>query len=569
MTDVGELVVRIRADAAQLEREMKKAGAVVQQGAGGMEKSFGRLRSEIASLAPTISALALVGFAKHAFQAADRLNDLAQRTGVAGSTLSALENPLKKSGSSVDDLSGAMIKLNNVLGEAVGSKEAAKNFEAIGLSVSDLLAMSPEERLYAVAKAINGIGDESAQTNGLLAVMGRGAGTLLPLFKELGDDLDNVVKKQKELGHAITDAELRKIDEFGDMLTENIHSAELVAIRFIGLLNDIGAKLAQMAIDSDLPLSKYAAAGVSISYVKPDVVSDKDLAKGITDSLGIPNEDAEQEKRRKKQAAEAAIAAAQAKAAAEASAKTMKAGKEALDEYTLSLERQNKVLQQTPREQAALEVSYKLTDLAKKAGITLTQEQIAANMELARTNYDLAESMQEAARFQQILHDKLSQTLTDIAFRAGSAKEAMLGFAESIAKAAFEKKVAGPLADALIGTGGGKGLLDDAIGGIGSVFGGFFADGGSPPVGLPSIVGERGPEIFVPKTAGTIIPNGAMGGGQQIQVINHWHVSPGVEETVEIGLRRAAPAIVSQSVAAMIQAAQHGGAASRVFGKRS
>jgi phage-related minor tail protein len=34
-----------------------------------------------------------------------------------------------------------------------------------------------------------------------------------------------------------------------------------------------------------------------------------------------------------------------------------------------------------------------------------------------------------------------------------------------------------------------------------------FADGGSPPIGVPSLVGERGPELFVPKTSGTIIPN--------------------------------------------------------------
>jgi len=42
-----------------------------------------------------------------------------------------------------------------------------------------------------------------------------------------------------------------------------------------------------------------------------------------------------------------------------------------------------------------------------------------------------------------------------------------------------------------------------------------FADGGDPPVGRASIVGERGPELFIPKTAGTIIPNhdlGKMGG---------------------------------------------------------
>lgn len=39
-----------------------------------------------------------------------------------------------------------------------------------------------------------------------------------------------------------------------------------------------------------------------------------------------------------------------------------------------------------------------------------------------------------------------------------------------------------------------------------------FADGGSPPVGRPSIVGERGPELFVPTTAGQIIPNHMLSG---------------------------------------------------------
>jgi hypothetical protein len=38
-----------------------------------------------------------------------------------------------------------------------------------------------------------------------------------------------------------------------------------------------------------------------------------------------------------------------------------------------------------------------------------------------------------------------------------------------------------------------------------------FAEGGRPPVGRASLVGERGPELFVPDNAGTIIPNHAMG----------------------------------------------------------
>jgi tape measure domain-containing protein len=41
---------------------------------------------------------------------------------------------------------------------------------------------------------------------------------------------------------------------------------------------------------------------------------------------------------------------------------------------------------------------------------------------------------------------------------------------------------------------------------------GSFAEGGRPPVGRASLVGERGPELFVPSRAGTIIPNSSLGG---------------------------------------------------------
>jgi phage-related minor tail protein len=67
------------------------------------------------------------------------------------------------------------------------------------------------------------------------------------------------------------------------------------------------------------------------------------------------------------------------------------------------------------------------------------------------------------------------------------------------------------------GGGGGGGLFSTAPKAGGLKLG--FADGGDPPVGMASLVGERGPELFVPKTAGTIIPNhqlGSMGGGAQV-----------------------------------------------------
>ena len=62
-----------------------------------------------------------------------------------------------------------------------------------------------------------------------------------------------------------------------------------------------------------------------------------------------------------------------------------------------------------------------------------------------------------------------------------------------------------------------------------------FANGGDPPVGQISLVGERGPELFIPKTSGTIIPNDQLGGNsgnngqnqqsmQPIIIANTWNV---------------------------------------------
>lgn len=54
----------------------------------------------------------------------------------------------------------------------------------------------------------------------------------------------------------------------------------------------------------------------------------------------------------------------------------------------------------------------------------------------------------------------------------------------------------------------------DAFKGISSLFSGKgFANGGMPPVGRFSVVGERGPELFMPRVPGTIIPNHMLGGG--------------------------------------------------------
>ena len=76
-------------------------------------------------------------------------------------------------------------------------------------------------------------------------------------------------------------------------------------------------------------------------------------------------------------------------------------------------------------------------------------------------------------------------------------------------------------------------------------FGGFFsglgfADGGRPPVGKASVVGERGPELFVPSVGGKIISNDQIGrGGATVNVTvnaTESNVSASGGEAKQLGL---------------------------------
>jgi lambda family phage tail tape measure protein len=60
----------------------------------------------------------------------------------------------------------------------------------------------------------------------------------------------------------------------------------------------------------------------------------------------------------------------------------------------------------------------------------------------------------------------------------------------------------------------GGGFFGNLFGGL---FGGGRSAGGAVNQNTPYMVGERGPEMFVPGNAGNIIPNTALGGGEVMQ----------------------------------------------------
>ncbi len=90
-----------------------------------------------------------------------------------------------------------------------------------------------------------------------------------------------------------------------------------------------------------------------------------------------------------------------------------------------------------------------------------------------------------------------------------------------------------------------------------------LAGGGAVQKGAPALVGERGPEIFVPNTGGTIMNNmnskNAMGGGSPIIVNQSVNFATGVVPTVRAEVQKMLPQISDVTKGAVLEAAVRGG----------
>ena len=94
------------------------------------------------------------------------------------------------------------------------------------------------------------------------------------------------------------------------------------------------------------------------------------------------------------------------------------------------------------------------------------------------------------------------------------------------------------------------------------------AGGGTVQAGTPTLVGERGPELFVPGSAGSIRTNadtkGSSGGG--VNIVQNLNFAVGITNTVRAEVMNMLPAIQNSTISAVADAKQRGGKFSKAFG---
>mgnify|MGYP003146144651 FL=1 len=96
-----------------------------------------------------------------------------------------------------------------------------------------------------------------------------------------------------------------------------------------------------------------------------------------------------------------------------------------------------------------------------------------------------------------------------------------------------------------------------------------LAGGGSVSPNMPYMVGERGPELFVPKSAGNIMNNAqttSSGGGQSVVIEQNLNFATGVSQTVRAEIMNMLPAIRENTLTAVRDARLRGGTFAKDFG---
>ena len=583
MATLDELTVHIKAETAGLSRGLQQAVGSTQQAAGKMQSAFGGLNTTLQSVAAGFATYFSARYFKGIVDATDRLNDLSNQTGVSVEALSELSYVAKLSGTSIESLAqGLKLMGRNISDAAAGTGTAKDALKDFGINAKEVGALPLDQQLEIVAEALSKVKSSGDQVSYVMDIMGRSGAELLPAMQDGAKGIRELREEARAMGVTITGETAASFAQLNDDLDRlamgSTAFARTLLENVVPAINDLVAGLNELLAQAPSTSKFFNSLGAAwvglrgMTGLDPDIVDAALLTAGENTARG---ETSRSKPGRKLRNTSGGTRRTDHSAEKQQEAKDYDAASDALGEYLRNLGTENDLLKLNAREREVAKAVMEAQNAAMRDGITglrdsalLYPEEIEQVKRLAEAHHELTEAArkmeeqqrqaQETAREWQ---NKMTDGLTDVILHFDSAGDAAKRFFDEIASNILKQHVTGPLSQSISGaiSGSGGGFFS----GIGKMLG--FADGGSPPVGVPSIVGERGPEIFVPKTAGMVVPNHALG-GSSVTVQNVWNIGDGVTQRQLAAL---IPQIEARTTAAVAASIENGGRMSRLVNRKS
>jgi len=147
------------------------------------------------------------------------IDDLSKRTGISADVIQGYSLAANQSGVSIETFGKSIQKLTVNLGEAqTGNKTAIKSFAELGLSVTDLASLNPEQAFNAVVSAISKLPNPAQQAAAAVGLFGKSGVELVPIFQEGATYLQQMTAEAKRLGIVLSPQQTAGIGLLDDAL---------------------------------------------------------------------------------------------------------------------------------------------------------------------------------------------------------------------------------------------------------------------------------------------------------------------------------------------------------------
>lgn len=291
MASIGDLVANLTVNSSGWSRGLKSAKSET----GSFVSSVGSmLSSPVGKLAAMAAGAISVGAAFYGVaQSLGRIAgvaDQAAQTGLSGKFLQQLAYAADQAGVSNETLTKSLSKMTLVVGEATtGNKTAQAAFTKLGLSVSDLASMSPEEQFARISDALGGVSDTAQRAAVAVDIFGKSGAEMGPLFAQGAAGIAASIDQASKLGIGLSDEDIEAAGAADDAM-------QRLSATVTALVDKVSTKLAPAwtmafnAIISVMPaLSSFLDAySEAVSFVADYSQLAWDyFAKGVVTALAV------------------------------------------------------------------------------------------------------------------------------------------------------------------------------------------------------------------------------------------------------------------------------------------
>lgn len=570
-TDATDLQIRIDVATELLRRELNEANSQIARFASSADASLGRAQASfdrvgrvastaLGGIGVALGALVGAGILSGVRSITQNMDDLAtsaRNVGLSAERFQELQYSLERLDVSSETATAALSRLLVATGKAtIGNEEAARTFRNVGLSIADLQRLNPGEVFDRVATGLGEIESPAERARIAAELFGREAGPqLAAALADGGAALRDWAAQAQNAGLIIESQTVDRLAAANDAIDQFTARANAALTRSLGA----AAEFANDRLDLVNARLELIRSG------KSALVSDEVLRGGGSVPL---------QPRRPARVVDFRDVEGPPP-------KPTKKGR---------ARRQSERVLPTPSRPDidGITAPPDLPDIGQRANDALnTIPDLSNDPAFVRADEAIREvsaAAEEARLRSEAFTDALSRGLADAVVNGGNFGEVLQRLVTQLLVIEPLTKTiragldglfggSGGLLGSLFGGAGGGGLLGSLFGGGGggaagagsgiqsifaanSGFGGFFAEGGTPPLGKLSIVGERGPEFIVPRSPVDVVTAAQMarlGGGRGAPptIVNQTLNFNTDRDSVRAQIQESAPLIAAASANAV------------------